>query len=375
MIQILHCSDIHLETSFAEIGFSSSLGTKLRSELRSTLGGILSEARRLNVDAVTIAGDLFEQANCVPDTARFLVQQFERMGATRVFIAPGARDPYGPRSLYAQTRWPDNVHVFSQADLEPVLLSESVTIWGGACPVAIHDSWRGQIKTSRHTANILLAHATVPPVTKPSLYRVSEDEIKSAQVSAALLGGKHQPELSNGINRIIFPGSPQPLSWDDTPRVRGAVLVAIEDGNVTVTQIDLPTWHFVEVDVNIDGCESVEQVAQYVDDTIARHMVADSRTIVCRVSLTGESLGDFSLAKIQGQLVSEVDVLLKRSFVFSFDLGELAKEQTVRGVLARHALEAIDQSTDEETSHEILASVRIALMALEGKQVSPDAFG
>lgn len=374
MIRILHCSDIHLEISFVDSGLPSAIGTKLRSELRSTLGSILSEARRLNVDAVTIAGDLYEQTNCVPETARFLVQQFERMGSTRVLISPGERDPYGPRSLYAQTRWPDNVHVFSQAALEAVALSESVTIWGGACPVATQDSWRGQIKRNRHTANIFLAHATVSPETRPSLYEVSEDELNLAQVSAALLGGKHRPELPNGASRIVYPGSPQPLSWNDPPCARGAVLITVEGDNVTATQINLPTWHFVEVEVNLDGCESVEKAAKYVDDTIARHLVTDSQMVVYRVSLTGEPLGDFSLAKIHDQLMCEVDVLLRRQFTFAHDLDELAREQTVRGVLARRALEAIEQSPDKESADKILASVRIALMALEGKQVSPDAF-
>ena len=40
----------------------------------------------------------------------------------QVFIAPGNHDFYSPRSIYAGTRWPENVHIFSTVQVESVEL-------------------------------------------------------------------------------------------------------------------------------------------------------------------------------------------------------------------------------------------------------------
>ena len=101
MFQILYCADLRLDASFASSDLSASIGSWRRADLRATLGHILTLARERHacpepgrrVDAVTIAGDLYEQDYALPDTADFLMQQFTKLPPTRVFIAPGECDP------------------------------------------------------------------------------------------------------------------------------------------------------------------------------------------------------------------------------------------------------------------------------------------
>src|SRR6266487_3296632 len=105
MFRIIHLSDLHLDTSFAISGLPAAAGAWRRADLRATLGRILALARERRVDAVTIAGDLYEQEYALPDTADFLVQQLAKLAPIRVFIAPGKSDPHTNDSLYALTRW------------------------------------------------------------------------------------------------------------------------------------------------------------------------------------------------------------------------------------------------------------------------------
>ena len=129
--RLLHFSDLHLDASFAADGVSSAVGDWRRSDLRAALARILALARDQRVDAVTIAGDLYDERTAMPDTGDFLAQQFARLGNIPVVIAPGHSDPYTARSLYALTRWPSNVHIFAN-ELTAVRLAPDIDLWGAS---------------------------------------------------------------------------------------------------------------------------------------------------------------------------------------------------------------------------------------------------
>ena len=123
-IRFIHTSDVHLDTSFAGSGFPSRLGDRKREAIRSTFRRILEDAKRVPVDLVLIAGDLFEHDRITPDTVQFLKQQFESLGRIRVFISPGNHDPFLPGSPYHDETWPGNVHIFRDEEFRSVELPE-----------------------------------------------------------------------------------------------------------------------------------------------------------------------------------------------------------------------------------------------------------
>lgn len=375
MVRILHCADIHLGTSFARMGLPPTVGNTLREELRSTLGSILSDARRLQVDAVTFAGDLYEQSTAVPDTARFLRQQFDRMGSTQVLIAPGERDAYSAHSLYAHTQWPRNVHVFSSPEFQPFKLSPSVTIWGAACPIPEPAAWQQQIVDHPGSTNVMLAHATDTLSSKSSLVVVSENVLQRTNVQLALLGGSHSARVPVAGERIVFPGSPQPLDWGDTDVERGVVLVSIEDGRCTFEQIRFRTWRLVDIAVSVEECHKAEEVADRIERELTLHDSQRLSTVVAKVILHGEPAGDFTLADVRAAMPSEANVVLYRSFAFPYDLDQLAMEQTVRGTLVRNVRGQLNATNDADAKKDLLAALKIVLLALDGRQVHLDAIG
>ena len=107
MFRILHFADLHLDASFAASGLPTTVGTWRRVDLKDTLDRILSLAHERQVDAITIAGDLYEQDHVLPDTIDWLRQQFAKLAPIQVFIAPGERDSYKQDSLYTLNWWPE----------------------------------------------------------------------------------------------------------------------------------------------------------------------------------------------------------------------------------------------------------------------------
>ena len=60
---------------------------------------------------VLLSGDLLDGGQTYQETVQALARTLGGIPAP-VFIAPGNHDCYGPRSVYAGTAWPDNVHIF-----------------------------------------------------------------------------------------------------------------------------------------------------------------------------------------------------------------------------------------------------------------------
>jgi hypothetical protein len=79
------------------------------------------------------------------------------------------------------------------------------------------------------------------------------------------------------------------------------------------------------------------------------------------------------LEALQAALQPEVSVVLRRTSSFPYDLEQLALEQTVRGTLVRRARELLVMTDDAKARADLLAALKFALMALDGRQVHPDA--
>src|SRR5207253_6759482 len=106
-------------------------GRLRRRNRRQSLTRILKVAAEEGCDAVLVAGDLFELDRVRPDTLEFLRSALAEV-AIPVYIAPGNHDWLSPRSPYRTVRWSPNVHIFANAQLEPVTLQDGLTLWGAA---------------------------------------------------------------------------------------------------------------------------------------------------------------------------------------------------------------------------------------------------
>jgi hypothetical protein len=114
---------------------------------------------------------------------------------------------------------------------------------------------------------------------------------------------------------------------------------------------------------------SIPAAAQRVEQSISDLKVLDLQSAIFRVVLSGQPATRLPVAQIQNALDPDMNVVLRSDFSTNYELESLAQEQTVRGLLVRRALEAVAHATDNDAKNELMASLTIALLALEGKQV------
>jgi len=373
MFRLLHCADQHLETSFANAGLPTTFGNWRRTDLRATLGRILTLARERQVDAVTIAGDLYEQNYVLPDTAAFLVQQFAKLAPIRVFIAPGERDPYTNDSLYTLTRWPENVTVFSQGRLSAVELAPGIHLWGAACPPARGHKVLDKFHADRDGVNLLLLHATdaeQPAPGREALFSVDAVAMRAAGFDFALLGHQHKERLwPEDAPCCVYPGSPEPLAPEEADGAHQVVLLTIQDGACTSELITVSQWRYLSLRVDLTGCESTDEAVTRIEQSLRTVPSGDDERSVCRVTLTGRPDFALDVEALAGQVKTKAHVRYQTRLSLAYDLEQLAQEQTVRGLLVRRFQARLESAGSDRERQTALDALNYALRALDGKQV------
>lgn len=108
-MRLLHAADLHLDSAYGMTRWGDNTDKAAEDE-RQVLIQLVDLTLELQPDALLLAGDLFHVPYLKAETKRLLNQQFKRLGATPVLIAPGNHDPY---PAYRPLRLPENVRVFS----------------------------------------------------------------------------------------------------------------------------------------------------------------------------------------------------------------------------------------------------------------------
>lgn len=369
MVKILHFADLHLETSFAADNLPPSVGSWRRSDLRATLGRIVTLALEQQVEAVTIGGDLFDQEYAPPELVDFLRQQFARLAPIRVFIAPGYHDPFTNNSLYALSDWPANVTIFSQGKLTAAELASGIHLWGAAHPPLREHAHLDGVHADKPGVNILLLHAA-ESAQNHDTFAINGPALQKAGFDFALLGGQHQgASWSDDAPYGAYPGSPEPLSQTEADGAHQILLLTIDGSECLPESRSIRQWRYQQVDVDLTGCDSPEDAARKVKDALSGGDAVDERLII-QVVLTGQPEFVVDIGKIAENCETKGHLQFQCRLKFGYDLEQLSRELTVRGTLARKSLEQLKNIQDEQGRHNQLNSLYFALQALEDKAVS-----
>lgn len=114
-LRFLHLADVHLDTPFA--GHSEAARDRLRRALREAFRRGVDVAEAEAVDAVLVAGDLFDGGRLSFETERFLLEQVGRLDQAGIqFVyAAGNHDP-GAALRDGALEWPESATVVGDGE-------------------------------------------------------------------------------------------------------------------------------------------------------------------------------------------------------------------------------------------------------------------
>lgn len=268
-LKILHTADVHLGAKFLGLG---GKGCLQRSQLLETFDAVVDLAIRREVDLFLIAGDLFDSNRVSKTLLARVASRLEKLTSAgiEVCISPGTHDPYGPDSVYRDTRLSgiQRVSVFRSEEMAQVHFPElDCTVYGNANMKPFQNKYPLEGFTvnddSRWRVGMVHANFEIPDVTEDT-YVVTAGQVGSSGLDYLALGHLHSlSDRTQGTVRAYYSGSPEMV------RVRkgefGNVLLVELDDDVRVTPISVGTRVVEEVILraeDIDSSDSLQVVLE-----------------------------------------------------------------------------------------------------------------
>ena len=370
-MKLLHAADFHLDSPLS--GLSPEKSAQRRRELREVPARLAKLARDEGADLVLLPGDLFDGGRVYPETVRSLAQALEEM-AVPVFIAPGNHDYFRAKSPYAAVSWPDNVHIFTQPDLQAVELPQLNCAVHGCAFTAPHredDPLSGFTARLDGRLHLLCVHGEVG--ASGSYAPINPKSLENSEADYAALGHIHAAGSGKaGKTLWAYPGCPEGRGFDELGP-KGALIVSLnEPAQLAVTSPDGPPMAAVGLGVQpaaakfVPICrrqyrvESVEVVS--FTDVLPQGESPD----LVRFLLTGESRFAPDLAALAAQAAPRFfHVELRDQTTLPQDLWARAGEDSLTGLFLREMRSRLDSGSENERDKLLLAA-RFGLAALEG---------
>jgi len=272
--RFVHTADIHLDSPLRSLSLrnpelAALIGNATRQALVRTVELCLDE----QVDALLLAGDLYDGEQTSMKTARFLAEQLRRLGEAGIetFIVRGNHDAMS--KITRELTFPDTVTVFKgRAEAVPAKRLST------GLPVVVHglsfaqphapESLVGKYRAPVEGAvNIGLMHTSVGGSPEHDPYApCSIAELNGTGYRYWALGHIHKRQVTAGGSTVVMPGIPQGRDINEDG-AKSVSLVAIgDDGTVSVEERFVGVAQFERVRVALDGVEEWSGVIEAVAD-------------------------------------------------------------------------------------------------------------
>lgn len=356
MAKILHAGDLHLDSAF--VGLSAEAARKRRAGLRELMSEIIDIANAEAVDAIILAGDIFDSYPIRPETAESFLRDLKRSKAP-VFISPGNHDPYTADSPYKTLVFSENVHIFSSPALTSVELPEcSLRIFGAAYTSAVFDEriLKDFKVPEDNFINIISLHSNL---YTDGYSPISEEEIGETGADYIALAHVHKPtELLKSKNTYYaYCGCLEARDFGEQYDT-GLYLGEVSKGNVSLKRYSLSDIRYREETIDME---------LYPD--IISGLPAPSSGEHLRLTLIGEC-DPPDINSIYERLSPQyLELTITDRTTTPRDLWQGLTEDNLRGAFLKKMKAALDACEDETEKEKVLLAVKFGIDAIENRDI------
>ena len=287
-VKLLHTADWQIGKVFRNI--PGDEGAALRLQRFETVKTVAAAASEHAVDAIIVAGDIFDTDSVSDDTIRRTLTALEGFGGTWVLL-PGNHDPALASSVWTRIEAlgrPGNVILATEA--QPVSLCDGQVAILPAVLRRRHESldvtaWFDTAETAEDTFRVGLAHggvegASAQDSAAPNM--IAADRARSARLDYLALGDWHS--MREIDPRTWYAGTPEADRFS-SPDPGHVLLVTLTEPGATprVTPLKTGHYHWSRVTLDIAGEAAVDRIADMLG-SITGH--AADRQVV-RLILSG----------------------------------------------------------------------------------------
>lgn len=316
--RFVHTADIHLDSPLRSLALrDEALAEIVGNATRSTLQRIVDLCLAEGVQALLIAGDLYDGSQTSMKTARFLAQEMGRLNVAGipVFIIRGNHD--STSKITRELSLPENVTVF------PGKAEAIETNWNGHA-VAVHGiSFRTPhapetlldrfAQPVRGAFNIGMLHTSLGGAQGHDPYApCTLADLQATGFDYWALGHIHRRASHPGETTVVMPGIPQGRDIGEDGNKSVTLVSVADDGSVDLEERHLATAQFERLLVDCrqltDWLELIETLKSTLRTARREH---EGEQLIVRPVLTGETPlawranRDIDLLHAEAQIVAE----------------------------------------------------------------------
>lgn len=310
--RFIHTADIHLDSPLKSLALRDpDLAVLIGSATRAAFSTIIDLCLDEQVDALIIAGDLYDGAQTSMKTARFLAGELGRLSTAGIpaFIIRGNHDAMS--KVTKELVLPGSVKLFG-ARAETHMIERGA----GAKPVAVHglsfanptapESLVPRYKPAIADAiNIGILHTSLGGAPGHDAYApCSPADLEGLDYDYWALGHIHSRQVITGRSTIVMPGMPQGRDINEAGP-KSVSLVSITDtGEVSVEERPTALAEFARVTVDASGFDEWRDLAESLTTVLTQaRQAATARELVVRLTITGAT-------ELAWRMRRDTDVLL-----------------------------------------------------------------
>ncbi|WP_417415151.1 metallophosphoesterase family protein [Hoeflea sp.] len=296
--RFIHTADIHLDSPLKSLALRNpELADLIGGATRQAFSNIIDLCLDERVDALIIAGDLYDGDQTSMKTARFLASELNRLATAgiRTFIIRGNHDALSKVSR--ELVLPGEVKLFG-GRAEHVLIERGQ----GEKPVAIHglsfanptapESLLPKYAPALPDAiNIGIMHTSLGGAPGHDPYApCSPVELQATDYDYWALGHIHKRSVTTGSTTIVMPGMPQGRDInEDGPK--SVTLVSIsDDGSVDLDERQTALAEFARISIDATGIDEWSDLATALTDALKpARSSSTAPQLVVRLSFSGET--------------------------------------------------------------------------------------
>lgn len=246
-MKIIHTADVHIGSVFGQLSIEKA---KLRqAELIDGFRRLCTYARENDVEAVLIAGDLWDNNALSKGVKHQVLSAIEEAAPVRFFYVSGNHDD----EWSTQTDLPSNFYLFGQARGFFSYTLGDVTISGMDTKYFSAENFRA-LQCDAKKFNVVLLHGDINGVGKES---IPLSLLQDKPIDYLALGHIHKPSLSStrfARGTYRYSGCLEGRGYDEIGP-RGFFLFEIENGQIIKEKFySLSTREVKEIRVDVSGC-------------------------------------------------------------------------------------------------------------------------
>ncbi|MCY4436221.1 MAG: DNA repair exonuclease [Chloroflexi bacterium] len=313
-LRFVHAADLHLDSPFSGLRAVAppSVAKALHNATFEAYKNLIDLCIDEQVDALLVAGDIFDSADRSLRAQRAFVSGLERLheAGIRSFICHGNHDPL--EGWEAQLTYPSSCHRFGRAfECVPFFDSspDSAVVYGISYPVReVRENLvyqLGRVDPDRFSIGLL--HANVGGNPNHDAYAsCTLSDLEQTGVDYWALGHVHARQiLRDGTPTVAYPGNPQGKNPTETG-AKGVYLVEVADDRSIQHAFhctDVVRWASLRFDISDSQTEQelLDDLGELLRETLSK---ADGRSVVVRLTLTGR--GSLSAVLRRDNFVEEL---------------------------------------------------------------------